>query len=598
MTDANVQSHLLSPLHASAAMRGVMSDRARLQRMLDFEAALARAEAAIGIITATGAVDIADACNAERYNIGALMEAAASSGSFAIAVIDALTLDVARRNKHSAGFVHWGATGQDMIDTALVLDLRAAIDALLIDLDTAIKGFTALAGRHRRTLTVARTLMQQALPMPFGLRLAGYAAALARSRDRLTRLRRDALALQFGGAAGTLAALGEHGFGIAERVAALLDLQLPEAPWHSHRDRLAEVAAAFGILAGTCGKIARDVALMMQTELGEAFEPESPGRGASSTLPHKRNPAGVAAALAAATVAPNLVATIFAAQVQELERGVGGMQSEWTTYPALALVTSGALDAVVQIAEGLETDVDRMRANLELSGGRIMTEAITFALAEKIGRVEAYRLVQELCQRADQDKRSLKDVLSSDLRIKQLMRAPEIDKLFIPLTYQGSAQLFIERLVVASQSRTPRRSEPRLDVKLPTAPQLPPVALAEPEPPPPAPSVEPPPAPSAAQVAFEARMSSLAAGDEALPAAETIPDAGAEEPPATAAEYPAEPEYDTSQAAPADDAPVAEPAPAPPPADEDAPGAFMDVLSRAEAEARAAELAENKPKPS
>ena len=217
--------------------------------------------------------------------------------------------------------MHWGATSQDVIDTALVLELRAAIDALLVDLDAAIKGFTALAGRHRRTLAVARTLMQQALPMPFGLQARGLcrgAGALARAADR--GCASEALVLQFGGAAGTLAALGERGTGVSERLAALLDLQLPDAPWHSHRDRLAEVAAAFAILTGTCGKIARDVALLMQTEVGEAFEPAAPGRGGSSTLPHKRNPVGAATALSAATIAPNLVATILAAQVQEHER--------------------------------------------------------------------------------------------------------------------------------------------------------------------------------------------------------------------------------------------------------------------------------------
>ncbi len=302
--------------------------------------------------------------------------------------------------------MHWGATSQDVIDTALVLELRAAIDALLADLDRAIKGFTTLAGRHRRTLSVARTLLQHALPMPFGLKLAGYAAALARSRERLTRLRREALVLQFGGAAGTLAALGEHGFGVSERLAALLDLPLPDAPWHTHRDRLAEIAACFGILAGTCGKIARDVTLMMQTEVGEAFEPGAPGRGGSSTLPHKRNPVGAAAALSAATVAPNLVATLLAAQVQEHERAPGGWHTEWMTFPALALVTSGALAAVVEIAQGLEIDVERLRANLELTGGQIMAEAVSFALAEKIGRAEAHALVRELSQQAAQEKRA------------------------------------------------------------------------------------------------------------------------------------------------------------------------------------------------
>ena len=259
--------------------------------------------------------------------------------------------------------------------------------------------------------------------------------------------------LQFGGAAGTLAALGEHGFGVAERLAALLDLPLPDAPWHTHRDRLAEIAACFGILAGTCGKIARDVALLMQTEVGEAFEPGAPGRGGSSTLPHKRNPVGAAAALSAATVAPNLVATILAAQVQEHERAPGGWQTEWMTFPALALVTSGALGAVVEIAEGLEIDVERMRANLELTGGRIMAEAVSFALAEKMGRAEAHELVRELGQKAAQEKRPFKEVLRERPARQGALSGLEIEKLFIPLTYQGSAQTFIDRLVVTSQMR-------------------------------------------------------------------------------------------------------------------------------------------------
>ena len=210
--------------------------------MLDFEAALARAEAALGVVTATGAAVIGEACDASRYDIDALVEAQAPSGNIAIAVVDALTKAVAARDPAAASFVHWGATSQDVIDTALMLELRAAIDALIADLDLAIKGFTALAGRHRRTLSVARTLMQQALPMPFGLKLAGYAAALARSRERLIRLRREALVLQFGGAAGTLAALGEHGFAVSERLAALLDLHaarraLAHPPRPPGRDR-------------------------------------------------------------------------------------------------------------------------------------------------------------------------------------------------------------------------------------------------------------------------------------------------------------------------------------------------------------------------
>jgi 3-carboxy-cis,cis-muconate cycloisomerase len=583
-----LSSQLTTPLYASPAMRALMTDRARLQRMLDFEAALARAEAAVGVIPATAVGEIAEACKAERYNIALLTEAAIPTGKIANAVVQALTNEVARRNPQVAGYVHWGATSQDVIDTALSLELRTAIDALLLDLDVAIKGFNALAGRHRRTLSVARTLMQQALPMPFGLKLAGYAAALARSRERLSRLRREALALQFGGAAGTLAALGDRGFGVAERMAAVLDLQLPDAPWHAHRDRLTEVASAFAILAGTCGKIAGDVALMMQTEVNEAFEPSPGGRSGSSTMPQKRNPMGAVAALSAASIAPNLTATLFAAQVQQHERGIGQWQTEWMTYPLLALVTSGALHAVTEIAEGLEIDVDRLRANLDATGGQIMAVTVSFALAEKLGRIEAHRLVQELSQQAAKEKRPLKELVLSNMRVKGIMNSAEVERLFIPLTYQGSAQVFIDRLVMSSSTRAPRRVEPRPEYKteakpeswqdirmveprLPNAPQLPPLAdLAKPlgertpvpeaAPPPPPPDLHQ--AVSAPETAAAATAASADADLKATPAYGVEPPA-AETPPQPAPEPP-------------------------PPPDDDAPGAFMDVLSRADAEAQAA----------
>src|ERR1700716_483723 len=323
MTNPLVPSSLLTPLISSAAMRAVLDDRARLQRMLDFIVALARAEAAVGIMPALASDQIANAAKAERYDVNALGEEAVAAGNIATPLINALTAEVAKTDAAAAGYVHWGATSQDVIDSALVLDLRAAIDALIADLNRAIEGFITLAGRHRRTAAVGRTWLQHALPMPFGLQLAGYAAALARSRERLRRLRREALVLQFGGAVGTLAALNDKGLDVAERLAALLDLPLPEAPWHSHHDRLAEGASALAILTGTCGKIARDVSLLMQTDVAEAFEPAAPGRGGSSTLPRKRNPTASAAALAAATIAPNLLATILAAQVQEHEGSLG-----------------------------------------------------------------------------------------------------------------------------------------------------------------------------------------------------------------------------------------------------------------------------------
>jgi 3-carboxy-cis,cis-muconate cycloisomerase len=291
--------------------------------------------------------------------------------------------------------------------------------------------------------------------MPFGLKVAGYAAALARSRERLRRLRREALVLQFGGAVGTQAALNDKGFDVAERLAALLDLSLPDAPWHGHRDRLAEVAAAFAILTGTCGKIARDVSLLMQTDVGEAFEPAAPDRGGSSTMPHRRNPTAAAAALAAATIAPNLVATILSAQVQEHERGLGSWQAEWPTFPALALITSGALNAIADIAQDLEVDNERMRANLEATRGLIMAEAVSFALAGKIGKQEADRIVEEASRKAIAAKRDLQDVLREDDQVK--LSVGELARLFEPMGYQGVAQTFIDRIVGALHARTVKR---------------------------------------------------------------------------------------------------------------------------------------------
>jgi 3-carboxy-cis,cis-muconate cycloisomerase len=450
-------SNLLGPLFGSPAMRAVVDDRARLQRMLDFELALTRAQSSIGIVPALAADPIVKACQAERYNIAALAEAARLSGNIVMPLIEALTEEVTKASTVAATYVHWGPASQDVIDTALVLELRAAIDVLLADLDLAIEGFATLAGRHRRTPFVARTQMQQALPMPFGLKLAGYAAALGRSRDRLRRLRKEALFIQFGGAAGTLAAFGEQGFEIVQRTAALLDLPLPDAPWHSHRDRLGEVAAAFGILTATCGKIARDVSLMMQTEVGETLEPAAPGRGGSSTMPHKRNPIAAGRALAAATMAPNLVATILAAAVQEHERGLGGWQAEWPTFPALELVTSGALAAITEIAQGLEVDGDRMRIDLEASRGLIMAEAVTFALAAKIGKREARGLVEAACRKAAAEKLQLRDVLAADPRVSAQLTGGELVRLFEPMSYQGQAQAFIERQVAPLQQRGSKR---------------------------------------------------------------------------------------------------------------------------------------------
>jgi 3-carboxy-cis,cis-muconate cycloisomerase len=440
-------SPLLAPLFSSAAMRVVCDDAAYLQHMLDFEAALARAEAAVGVIPASAVAPIANACKAEAFELSALAEAATRSGNLAIPVVKALTADVAKADADAARYVHWGATSQDVIDTATMLTLRAAIDALVPDLDRAIAGFARLATQHRDTAMVARTWLQHALPMPFGLKLAEYAAALHRSRARLKRLRAEALALQFGGAAGTLAALGDNGLAVAEKLAADLKLPLPDAPWHTHRDRIADAASVFAILCGSCGKIARDVSLLMQTDVAEAFEPSGEGRGGSSTMPHKRNPVAAAAALAAATMAPNLAATIFAAQVQDHERSAGPWHAEWPTLPTLQLVTSGALAAIVELAEGLEVDAARMRVNVDATHGLIMAEAVTFALAEKVGKSDAHHLVEAAAKKAVAGQQHLREVLINDPKVMAHLSADKIAKLFEPMAYQGVSQVLIDRLL-------------------------------------------------------------------------------------------------------------------------------------------------------
>ncbi len=442
-------SPLLAPMLSSAAMRAVCDDAACLQNMLDFEAALARAEAATGVIPQSAAGPIAAACRAESFDLAALADASTRSGNLAIPLVKALTSNVAQQNADAARYVHWGATSQDVIDTATMLTLRAAIDILLGDIDRAVAGFAKLARQHRDTAVVARTWLQHALPMPFGLKLAEYAAALHRSRKRLQRLRTEALALQFGGAAGTLAALGDKGLAVAERLAQELRLPLPDAPWHTHRDRIAEAASVFAIIAGTCGKIARDVSLMMQTDVGEAFEPSGEGRGGSSTMPHKRNPVAAASALGAATMAPNLAATILAAQVQDHERSAGPWHAEWPTLPTLLLVTSGALASIVDIAEGLEVDTARMRANLDATGGLIMAEAVTMALAKKIGKSDAHHLIEAASKKAVADKKHLREVLISDPQIVAQLSADKITELFEPMAYQGASQALIDRLLAS-----------------------------------------------------------------------------------------------------------------------------------------------------
>ncbi|HST09096.1 MAG TPA: 3-carboxy-cis,cis-muconate cycloisomerase, partial [Terriglobales bacterium] len=278
---------LLDPLFGWEVTDQIFSDAMRIQRMLDFEAALAHAEARLNVIPKSAAGPIRDHCEASRFDLPSIGQAAANAGNLAIPLIKELTNLVAKSDKEAARYVHWGATSQDVIDTGLVLQLRDAFDAIESELHRLCETLARLSLAHRATPLPARTWMQQAVPTVFGLKVAGWLDALTRHRARLKETRQRVLVLQFGGAAGTLASLGADGMKVAQELARELKLGLPELPWHSHRDRIAEVGMTLALLVGTFGKIARDISLLMQTEIAEVFEPAGEGRGGSSTMPHK-----------------------------------------------------------------------------------------------------------------------------------------------------------------------------------------------------------------------------------------------------------------------------------------------------------------------
>ena len=444
---------LLDPLFRTDAMRELFSDRGRLQGMLDFEAALARAEARLGVIPKAAASAIGAQCEAKLFNIEALASAAAPAGNTAIPMVKALTALVGKKSKEAAGYVHWGATSQDAMDTGLVLQLRGAIELIDVDLARLADALARLAKKHKRTLMAGRTWLQQALPISFGLKAAGALSAVERHRFRLSESRARVLVIQFGGAAGTLASLGDRGLDIAKALAVELKLGDPDVPWHAHRDRVAEVATTLGLLVGTLGKIALDVSLMMQTEVGEAFEPAAPGRGGSSTLPHKRNPVGCAVVLAAATKVPALVSVMLAAMVQEHERGLGNWHAEWETLPEICMLLAGALRQLTQVIEGLEIDAARMRRNLDSTRGLILAEAVSAALAPKLGRDAAHGLIEDACRRAIEQRKSLRDVLAKDARVGKILSTADLDRLLDPANYLGMSEQFVERVLAARTGR-------------------------------------------------------------------------------------------------------------------------------------------------
>jgi len=444
---------LLDPLFRWETVDRFFSDPVRLQCMLDFEAALARAEASTGVIPASAAPAIVAKCRAELFDATAIAQAATPSGGLAIPLVKALTALVSKDSPDAAKYVHWGATSQDVIDTGFVLQASAASVAITLGLEQLAGELAGLARKYRSTSVVARTWMQHALPTSFGLIAAGWLDAVDRHAERFQETTRRSLVLQFGGAVGTLAALGDRGLDVAKALGAELHLPVPDLPWHSHRDRMAELATTLALLTGTLGKIARDVSLHMQTEVGEIFEPAGEGRGGSSTMPHKRNPVACAVALAAATRVPGLVSTMLSAMVQENERGLGGWHAEWETLPEIFSLTAGALHHLAEALHGLEIDTARMAQNLELTHGLIFAEAVQMALATALGRLPAHDVVQSAAKRALAEKRSLREVLTADPQVAKHLPPADLDRLFDPRQYLGASQAMIDHVLDSHAAR-------------------------------------------------------------------------------------------------------------------------------------------------
>ena len=446
--------HLFDALATTKTLSEIFSDQSVLRTMLEFEVALAKVEARLKIIPESAATAIASAADPNAFDVSSLLQAASLSGTLVVPFSKALTEIVGKKNPDAAGFVHWGPTSQDVSDTTLALLLKHAMQVIVADLNRVESALRTISEQHRNSVMLGRTLMQPATPITFGLKAAGWFGAVRRCRIRLERACDEALVLQFGGAAGTLATFGGLGPEVSHALASELGLKLPDAPWHTHRDRLATLLCACGILVGSLGKMARDISLMSQSEIAEVSEPMNEGRGGSSTMPHKRNPVGCATALAAATRVPALVSSYLSAMVQEHERGLGGSQAEWPIVVDIIQATGAAAHSIAEVAEELIVDPMGMRENLRSTRGTIFAEKAAVLLGRQIGKHRAHKLLETATRTALEQKKSLVDALREIPEAREHMGETILSKLDIPEDYLGSAEWFRKRLLEVPTDRS------------------------------------------------------------------------------------------------------------------------------------------------
>jgi 3-carboxy-cis,cis-muconate cycloisomerase len=435
-------------LFVPAQLRDAVSPHAWLEGMLDAERALATAGAAAGVVPAGAAAEIAAACDAARFDPDLLAEEGRAVGNPAEPLVRALAGMV---GDEASRWVHRGATSQDIVDTAAMLVAQRALTLVLADADRVAAAAAALAREHRDTPMAARTLLQHAVPTTFGLKAAGWLAAVVEARARLAEVARTRLAAQLGGAAGTLAAFGEDGVTLLDLYAGELGLQAPALPWHTDRTRIAELGAALAAAAGVAAKIALDVVLLAQTEVGEVTEGDG---GRSSTMPQKRNPVRSALARASARLAGAHASVLTGGLEHEHERAAGAWQSEWDALSGALAYAGGALSAVADALESLEVDTDRMRRNLDATGGLALAERISFLLPERLSRSEAHEVVSSAAARTAVSGTSFRDELLADPRTG--LDPSELEAALDPAGYLGSAGALVDRaLALYEASREP-----------------------------------------------------------------------------------------------------------------------------------------------
>ena len=441
-------SPILGTLYGSDAMRAVFDERTYFQRMLDVEAALARVQARLGIIPADTAVAITKAARVENLVTDELAASARNVGYPVVGLVAGLS----HAAGSAGGWTHWGATTQDIMDTATVLQVREGLTLIRTALRGMITAFTAQAEKHRHTVMAGRTHLQQALPITLGLKCAVWAQPLITHVQRLDALRPRVEQVSFAGAAGTLASLGDQGIAVMEGLATELGLAAPAAPWHVSRDGLAETVAFLGLICGSLAKLATDIILLAQTEVAEVAEPYVAGRGSSSTMPQKRNPIASEYILAAARTVHALVPVMFGAMAADHERATGPWQAELLALPQCFVLTHGALQHANAIAEGMVVDAARMRRNLDLTGGLIVAEAVMMGLAPHIGRGEAHHVVKHACDAALAEAIPLAEALAREAAVASRLDRASIERLTDPAHYLGSADGFIDRVLLSANT--------------------------------------------------------------------------------------------------------------------------------------------------